>query len=80
MSEGAPILHLEKRESRNANMEKLEDLQAKLASIMEILKRNDNSVTEEDRVLLRELLPVAAKLQHKRFEQLEEKERDRKVA
>lgn len=80
MSEGMPNLHLEKRESRSANMEKLEDLQAKLASIMEILKRNDNSATEEDRALLRELLPVAAKLQQKRFEQQEEEKRNRKVA
>lgn len=80
MSEGMPNLHLEKRESRDANMERLEDLQAKFASIMEILKRDDHSVTEEDRALLRELLSVAAKLQHKRFEELEEKERGRKVA
>lgn len=75
-----PDLHLERRESRSANIEKLEDLQTRLASIMEILKRDDNSITEKDRALLRELLPVAAKLRQRRLEEPEEKERGREVA
>lgn len=57
---------------RSGNVEKLEDLQGKLSALTELLKK-DGEVSEEDRALIRELLPVAAKLQAKRFDELQQR-------
>ena len=69
--EGANI-HLEQRGERSANVEKLEELQAKMARVMEILRKGDDvRITEEDRSLVRELLRTAGKLQENRFAEIE---------